>query len=250
MKKADLYTTLKKELAKEDYGDTPLYMRLSNALEQVLKLGLITEGEAIPSERKLADSLGIARGTVRQAVKQLVETGRLRRRHGARSIVRKRLEKSLSNLVGFSEDMLSRGITPGTIMLSQEYAMPNIAEAKALKIPPGDKIMRMKRIRTADEKAIAFECAAVPADILTENSYFNGSLYEALKHANAEPVLGFQRIRAAIADDQDSLHLGCEKGNAILIIERLCEDKNGFPVEFTQTRYKGDNYEFLTELVK
>lgn len=42
--------------------------------------------------------------------------------------------------------------------------------------------------------------------------------------------------------------LEAEVGSPLLIIERRCYLADGRPVEFTETRYNGEVYDFLTDL--
>ncbi|NGO67316.1 FadR/GntR family transcriptional regulator [Streptomyces boncukensis] len=55
------------------------------ALEQILqivRLGLVAEGERLPSERELADRLGISRVTLREALRVLADQGLVESRRG------------------------------------------------------------------------------------------------------------------------------------------------------------------------
>ncbi|MFG3256564.1 FadR/GntR family transcriptional regulator [Streptomyces sp. NPDC048172] len=55
------------------------------ALEQILqivRLGLVAEGERLPAERELADRLGISRVTLREALKVLADQGLVESRRG------------------------------------------------------------------------------------------------------------------------------------------------------------------------
>ena len=66
----------------------------------------------------LAVALSLSRVTVRKAIEGLVEEGLLRRRHGSKTEIGSRVEKSLSTLTSFSEDMSSRGLAPGCVWIS------------------------------------------------------------------------------------------------------------------------------------
>ena len=49
-------------------GQTPIYMRLRDALAEQIKGELISPGQKLDSERRMAERLGVARMTVRQAL--------------------------------------------------------------------------------------------------------------------------------------------------------------------------------------
>jgi DNA-binding FadR family transcriptional regulator len=51
-------------------------------LAQAIKLGLVVEGERLPAERELADSLQVSRVTLREAIRALREAGFLESRRG------------------------------------------------------------------------------------------------------------------------------------------------------------------------
>jgi DNA-binding GntR family transcriptional regulator len=54
---------------------TPLYVQVADLLAAEIKAGNIAPGAAIPSESRLQQEYGVARGTARRAVALLVERG-------------------------------------------------------------------------------------------------------------------------------------------------------------------------------
>lgn len=61
----------------------PIYVQLVQALRQAIETGLITQGSRLPSQRALAQDLGISRSTVIQSYDQLLAEGYLLSRPGA-----------------------------------------------------------------------------------------------------------------------------------------------------------------------
>ncbi|HEU5098158.1 MAG TPA: GntR family transcriptional regulator [Roseiflexaceae bacterium] len=79
----------------------PLHLRLRGALQAQIADGTLQPGELLPPERALQEHLGISRATVRQAIKNLVDTGMLKSVVGAGTFVLERRETpSERNLVG------------------------------------------------------------------------------------------------------------------------------------------------------
>ncbi|NAZ36579.1 GntR family transcriptional regulator [Rubellimicrobium sp. CFH 75288] len=224
----------------------PLYRRLALALSEVVGEG--GGGTCLPSERVLAARLGMSRVTVRRALEELAREGLLRRRQGARTRVATRVEKALSALTGFSEELRARGSVPGQRWLSRQVVRPSPTEALALGLGAADLIVRLIRVRTADGVPLAIERAAVPQAILPSGDLVGESLYAALAALGAAPVRGAQRIRAGIMARIEAELLDSEPGSPLLIVERRCFLADGRPVEFTETRYSGERYDFLTEL--
>jgi len=228
--------------------DGVIYRDLAQALRQAVTEDILSAGDVLPGERDLAEAIDISRTSVRKAIESLVHDGILLRRHGARTAVAERVEKPLSALTSFSEDMRSRGIEPGMIWIAKEVAPASPAEIMALNLSVGAKVCRLKRLRTGDGKPMAIEHAVVPAEVLSDPSEVTGSLYEVLTRLDRRPVRALQRLRAAIASPEDSLLLNLEPGAPLLVAERRCFTRDGTPIEFTRTLYCGTRYDFLVEL--
>lgn len=235
-------------LTPDSTGGELLYRALAEAIGRQIDEGHLPRGARLPSERVLAEELGIARGTVRQAIDELVERCLLDRKRGSGTHVAQRFEKSLTHLTGFSEEMRQRGMVPGFRWLHREKGLPSIAEAAALEIPATAPILRLRRLRTADGTPIAIEHSVVPADILSSADLIEDSLYGVLRQLNSAPVRGWQRIRAHTMSAQEAELMQASPGAPMLVIERRCLLADGRPVEFTETRYNGAYYDFSTGL--
>ncbi len=222
----------------------PLYRKVADGLaHQVTR-----HGSHLPGERVLADELGISRATLRRAMAELVSKGLILRRQGARSEVAPRLEKALSALTGFSDELSARGVRPGQRWLSRRTVQPTPVEAMALALGTAEQVVRLERVRLADGKPIALERAVVPVALLPSGDMVEASLYAALAGLGVPPVRGIQRIRAGVMARAEAALLERRQGDPILIVERRCFLADGRPVEFTETRYDGESYDFLTEL--
>jgi GntR family transcriptional regulator len=237
------------EAAIQAFDDArPMYRKLRDALAEATRLGVAGPSGSLPSERWLAERLGVSRVTLRRAMDELAADGLLSRRQGARTVVARRVEKMLSALTGFSDELRARGMEPGQRWISRRTVSPSPSEAMALGLSATDSIVRLVRVRLADGQPIAIERAAVPQVFLPSGDLVTGSLYEALGRLGSPPVRGVQRIRAGLMTRVDAELLASDPGAPLLIVERRCFLADGRPVEFTETRYNGESYDFLTEL--
>jgi len=76
----------------------------------------------------------------------------------------------------------------------------------------------------------------------------HSSLYEALEKAGNRPVRALQRLRALILTGEQAKLLHAREGDAGLLVERVGFLRNGDAVEFTQSWFRGDTYDFVAEL--
>lgn len=229
---------------------TALYRRLQDALRSAIHEGVVSAGAMIPGERELAQRLNLSRVTVRNALKGLVDERLMIQRHGARTSVAERLEKPISIFTSFSEDMAARGRAPGARWLLSEVSLASTAEAMALGLSPGTKVCRLHRLRTADNVPMAIEYSIIPTEFLPSPDLVGASLYETLQKRGCMPTRALQRLRSDIATSGEAALLEVAPGAPILEMERRCSLDNGRVVEFTCSRYRGDAYDLMIELVR
>lgn len=229
-----------------------LYVQLIRSLTQAINEGMLKDGDNLLPQRELAEALQVSRVTVRKAIEALVDQGLLKQRQGSGTIVTtggaKSIHKNLSVLNSFSEDMTSRGLKPSSLWISRDLVMASPKEAMALNLSPGDQVCRFCRVRLSSDVPMAYEVAAVPASILKHPDDVESSLYLELDKLDARPVRALQTITARNCDEQIGELLKIAAGDALLYIERQGFDRNGKPVEFTRSYYRGDIYDFVTEL--
>src|SRR5512147_1685093 len=104
---------------------TPKYYQLASILREQIEQGKLSPHETIPSERNLEQIYSVSRTTIRQAIDLLVRQGYLYREHGRGTFVSpQKLQKGISELTSFSEDMKRRGIVPGQKILEIGYVQP------------------------------------------------------------------------------------------------------------------------------
>ena len=172
---------------------TPLYLQLADGLRALIDDGAVRVGEALPSEREIGARTRISRVTVRKAIDMLLREGKVSRRRGSGTYVVPRIELPASVLAGFSADMSNRGSRPGSIWIDKVLATPTPEEAMTLALAPDSTVVRISRVRTADDEPLAIERAVVPAFLLPPLDRIGDSLYGALAALGNRPVRGLQR---------------------------------------------------------
>ena len=224
------------------------YARLRQSIQQAIETGALESGQSLPSERELASDLSLSRVTVRKAIAGLVEDGMLVQRHGAGTYVAERIVKSFSKLTGFTDDLRARGLKPRVEFLERSTGVVTPEEALALSLSPGARVVRLRRLRFAADKPLALENTVVPQAILKDPKSVKLSLYEFLERAGCRPMRALQRLRAVALDAAQARLLALPAGSPALSIERRAFLEDGRAVEFTQSLYRGDAYDFVAEL--
>ena len=135
-----------------------------------------------------------------------------------------------------------------SIWLERGVFMPSPDELMALALSQDASVSRMARLRTADGKPMAIERASLPTTILPNPLAVTTSLYEVRDASGLRPVRALQKISAIKLGAADAKLLAIDEGEAGLRIERTSYLADGRIVEFTQSIYRGDAYNFVAEL--
>src|SRR5512147_470516 len=127
----------------------PRYYQLANILRERITKGELAARLPIPSERQLEKDYSVSRTTIRQAIDLLVRQGFLYREHGKGTFVSpQKLQKGVSELTSFSEDMKQRGLVPGQKILSIGYVKPPEKVCVHLELPKTcEEVLFVDRIR-------------------------------------------------------------------------------------------------------
>lgn len=229
----------------------PRYLQLRKRLSDGIEQSILKPGSPLPPEREIAGITNLSRVTVRKAIQELAADGQVVQKQGSGSFVSEdtpQIEQSLSRLTSFTEDMTRRGMVSSSRWLEKGIFMPSPDEVIALALPSDASVSRIARLRTADDKPMAIERASLPTDILPNPLIVDTSLYSVLEEFGFRPVRALQKISAINLGNKDAELLHVEPGEAGLKIERTSYLSDGRVVEFTQSIYRGDAYNFVAEL--
>lgn len=226
----------------------PKYRRVADALAAEIAAGRLRAGDQVPSERAIAEEMGISRMTARQALRHLVERGVVRARAGQGTFVGVPLiQQELSTLTGFTEEIERQGRAAGSVLLEAAREGADAEAAGALGLSPGAEVWRIKRVRLADGEPVALETTRVAAELtpglLDRPDLGRSSLYATLRqHYGLKPAWAEQTLAAGLAEPEVSRLLGLPAGAAVLRLTRLTRDAGGRAFEFVRSVYRGDVY--------
>jgi GntR family transcriptional regulator len=229
----------------------PKYFQLREILLDLIEGGELRVGAAIPSERELCQRYGLSRMTVRQAVDHLVSEGRLYRVPGKGTFVaRPKIEMSL-RMSSFTEDMVRRGMHPGSRDLDRRVIRAGGYLARSLGIAAGTDVHYVERLRTADGEPMALERSHIPVTVapdLNAQQLSDRSLYDLLENRYGVVLDGGeQSIEAGIVDPADAELLDLPRGSAVLLLQRRSY-AGGTCVELAVSTYRADRYQLRTSL--
>lgn len=227
---------------------SPIYLQLREVIRNKIEDGEFLPGMAIPSENDLADTYGINRMTVRNAIDALVSEGILKRVQGKGVyVVGNKVERDLETLGGFTQTMRERNILPYTKVLVKALRKAGDKFAIIFGIQPEDEIYYIKRLCSADSEPISLDEIYIPKYIIPklegiDLSVF--SLYEVYDFCNFNITEARQTLDLTQLDQKDARMLGIDSELSVMLFESTSFDNKNRVVEFARTYTRGDKCNF------
>jgi len=233
----------------------PRYYQLANIIREQISNGKLEAHQPIPSERQLETIYSVSRTTIRQAIDLLVRQGFLYREHGRGTFVSpQKLQKGISELTSFTEDMKQRGLVPGQKILEIGIAQAPEKVLQHLELPEGsDQVLRIERLRLGDGLPMglqtSFYCLPEGQTITRQELEEVGSIYKLLQEKfHLIPTEADETLEVTLATPREASLLQIEPGSPLLLSERTTYSQYRRVFEFVKILYRGDRYRYLAKL--
>jgi GntR family transcriptional regulator len=230
-----------------------LYQWIAGTLRERIVRGEYRRGGQLPTEEMLVREFDVSRITVRAALDLLVAEGMLRRERGRGTFVTDPpVEHSLVRLTDFVEDMVVAGLQPASRIVAREEVPASDEVRHWLRLPSGSTVLRLDRLRLADDLPIAFDITYLPlryGRLLDAERLAYETIYQQLEQTyGIAIVFGAFIIEATALDADVAALLEVPEGSPSLVIRRTSFTANDEPV-YVQTRsYRADRVRYRLEL--
>lgn len=226
------------------------YISIHDQIKEQIDNGIWKIGQRLPSERDLADEYGVSRMTLRQGITLLVEEGVLQRKVGSGTYVAStRVQEKMRGTTSFTELMQLQGKMPTSKLLSYNKTKPTEKEAEQLGLARGEHIIRMERVRYADNVPVVYEIASIPERLIKNvpkedvtNHFFKTLVENGYRIGTSK-----QTIFARLADEKVAQYLQIAKNQAILALRQVSYLEDGQAFEYVNSQYVGERFEFYLE---
>ncbi|WP_092922729.1 MULTISPECIES: GntR family transcriptional regulator [Romboutsia] len=225
----------------------PIYDQLVEILRNKIE-NEMEPNDRMLSERKICDEYGVSRTTVRLAMADLEHMGYIYKRHGKGTFVAA-LNQNSQNLMdsySFTDHMKAQGKNPSTKVLSFEIIESTRYFAEKLGINPGEKIIKIMRLRLADNIPMMLERTYLPMREfagLTQEKVIQKPLYEIFREDYGEIIkVADEEFSAGIVSDKEAELLEVPIDSACLKLLRTTYNDNNIVIEFTLSVARSDKF--------
>lgn len=232
----------------ENISYPPRYELVLRKLKQLIE-ERFKEGDKLPSEVELAKLFGVSRATLREAMRILEEEGYVVRKHGVGTFVAPKpiLQTGMEELQSITKLMEKQGYQPHTKDIVVMRTYPSSKEAHMLKIDQNEEIIRIERVRLAENIPVVYCVDRLPAKLFIDKFDFKGeSLFDYLNDN-----LGIY-IAYAISDiipmlaEKNGVYrkLNLEKNDVVLLLDQIHFDQNDTPILYSSNYFSPKKFRF------
>lgn len=234
-------------------GVPPLYWQLAARLRLSIADGSYGDGAQLPTEEMLGQEFGVSRITVRTALDRLAAEGLVRRERGRGTfVVAPPIELDLERFTDFAEDMAASGFRPSSRVthFAEEPAQAEVAAQ--LGIIPGTPVVRVDRLRLADDQPLAFDRTFLPlrfGRLLDRTALATTTILRQLEADFDIPILsGRYTVEATNAGIDLAAALALAPGAPVLLMHRTSHTIGDERVFYQRRHYRGDRVCFTVDM--
>lgn len=245
-------------MVNEERREGVKYRRIWRELRRDIQSGRWKVGQRIPSEPELAHIFGVSRGTVRNAIEQLVNDGLLRKEQGRGTFVISavlRLRKDLKWLASFTEQLQGSGIQSSTEVLETGLVLAGQAEGRVVEgfsLPETAEVVYIRRLRRGDDAPFAIQTVYLLPDrcpgILDEGVDLTHLFKLYAERYDTHISFAHEIIHVATAGPEEAALLEITPGDPVVIRDRVSADQGEYRFEVLHSVDRGDRFEYRYDI--
>jgi GntR family transcriptional regulator len=233
---------------------SPLHEQISSAIRRQIVAGTWPAQMRLPAEPVLAGSLAVSRGTLRRALRTLIDAGLLVQTRGRGTFVSPTAisQPIAQELLSLAEGLEREGIKFETEVLTASLRELRDPRAAALELAEGELVFEIRRRRLIDGAPVAVLhnyirrqfCPGIEA-----NDFRHKTVFGLLEGVYGLTIATGRRVfeaQAASADVAPLLDLA--PGAPVLYLEQLTFLSGGEPIEYSDVWIRGDRLKLTTVL--
>ncbi len=225
-----------------------MYLKVVERIKEEIRQKKLLPGIKLPAEPEFAQYLGVSRATLREALIVLESENIINRIHGIGTFVKGHalIESGIEEMSSITEMIVQNGHTPGTSLFLQELIDADEESKAHLNLQDHEKIIFVKRIRTANDEPVIYCVDKLPAQLLRKDFRFSEeSLFIDLKkEAGIEIDYAISHIESLGYHPEISEALQCDHSTSLLILKQLHFDKRNRPILSSVNYFRADKFNF------
>jgi GntR family transcriptional regulator len=235
-------------MSQKAHSGVPAYQRIQSSIRKRIDAGQLRPGDPVSSERDLAKLHQVSLMTARHALATLEHEGLVERRRGIGTFVAAP-KIHFNKLMSYTEQMSARSLTAGSKVLSLKTIDNEPEVAARLSLPASEPIIKLERLRHADEEPFALETCYLSLHEfpqLLSAPLGRESLFAYLER-NYDVKLGYsdEEIDATAAEPRTAELLGVPRREPLLRIRQVIFSTKAKPLMYVLGIYRSDRHNLV-----
>lgn len=224
---------------------TARYRQIANGIREKIASGHYVPGNQLPTEKVFAEYFQVNRHTIREALKQLKNSGLVFGIQGrGHFVATDKIVYEASKKVRFSKKILESELTPGARLLSATRVKADQLLRSKLGLKPEAPVLALDILRFINGLPFSFSTSYLPANRfmdIEKHITEPFSLYDILeKHYQVEPVRHESVFEVLMPGRREMELLRTSHINPLLVVKSVAKDQSGQGVEYVISRIRGD----------
>ena len=242
-------------MKKLNLSGLPLYLQVSESLENRIENGEFRPGDKLPGDLALSAEYGISVITARAAMRVLIDKLMVARYPGRGTFVRSKEQEQLRPVWGLGSmfDLVLTGLQTKLVLLDRRVCVPPSWAAEKFRRAPSEKLYLVKTARESKGQRFAVSEVYYRPEIgrlLKGVDFTDPELHSKLmitvlqERTGIKPKATYQTITAETAAGSDPKLLGIPPGSPLLVLSRDYYDAQDTLVQAGRSRYRVDQFEY------
>jgi GntR family transcriptional regulator len=240
-------------------SDRAVYKQIADHLRAAVARGRLREGDQLASETRLMDHYGVARMTVRNALRLLQDEGLVTAEHGRGVYVRARppvrrlasdrfaRQHRKEGKAAFIAESEQAAAIPSVDMIRVTEARPPADIADRLRLADGTRVVVRSRRYSLDGRPVETAVSYIPADLargtpIADSNPGPGGIYARLEEQGHILERFTEEVIARMPTPQEVQALRLPPGVPVFRLIRTAYDLDGRAVEVCDTIMAADAY--------
>lgn len=229
-----------------------LNLKVKDAILQLINDGEYKPDSQLPTEAEFCEKYGVSRTTVRTALQQLSVEGYVYRKRGSGTYVSVNKVKQIltTTVEHFSKQITMQGKKPLIKVLQLDVIPADEYLSEQLKIPEGEPVNMLERVRFVNEEPLQYEIAYLPwyKTPALNREACEKSLYNFLETQYGLKISKtIESLELFIADKNSAEKLHISLGEPCFALDTIAYLNDGTIIEYSKTIYRGDLAHFVIE---
>ncbi|MGD9478390.1 GntR family transcriptional regulator [Shinella sp. G-2] len=226
-------------------------VQLRDRIADLIRDEGLRPGDRLPTEAQLTQRFKISRPALREALKLLEQDDVINVEHGrgrfVSALTAVQVDRPITVFESVTDMVRHYGYSTVNKVVSISEETPDTRVAESLRLAPGDRVIRIERIRLHQDEPILYCIDYMPRSLIAGRLYdidWSGSLMQLMEEYGNRPRMSAASVSAVMLPVEVVERHGLKDFGPALLITETCFNAAGAPVNYALDYHRGSHFSF------